>query len=347
MPPDFNDISICFQGPRDNEITEEAPEGITKGCMARARLLFPQSTIMFSTWMGTSVEDLPIDDVVFCKDPGGHPFNHNDGVSLNNTVRMLRTTRSAIEQVRTKFTLKLRSDLFMYDRNFLGFFDKYNSFFAPLRVFEKRVLVFSLWTRAFHAILPGPQLQPFHVSDWAQFGLTTDLAALWSAEEPAEPEFSTWFATRPRLRKEMEPERTWRYPPEQLLGISALERTGLPGPLDGSDTRFGAMAASRAFLATNFVALDQFRWRMISLKLPFFQPFLPFFIYRGLYTFDIWHRDYQALSTGILPTGKRGAFRHKRTDINRMARNIGGILGLNEVSASRYYRRIAMRLARI
>jgi len=347
MSLDFREISICFQGPRDDEITEDAPEGITKACIARARLLFPKSTILFSTWIGTTVDDLPIDDVVFCHDPGGHPFNHNNADNLNNTVRMLRTTQAALRMVKSKFTLKLRSDLFMYDRGFLRYFDKYNRFFSPMRVFEKRLLVFSLWTRAFHATFPAPYMQPFHVSDWAQFGLTTDMATLWMIEEPAEPEFSTWFATRARLRREMEPERTWRYPPEQLLGIAAFEKTGLPAPLDGSDTRFAAKEASRAFLATNFVVLDQLRWRMISLKLPFFQPFLPFFIYRGLYTFDIWRRDYEALSAGILPGGKGGAFRHKHTDVHRLLRTFGELLGLNEVSASRYYRRIVMRLAGI
>ena len=342
---DAAEICILFQGPRLDEAADDAPNGITKACIARARKLFPAAEIVFSTWRGTAVADLTVDKVVFSEDPGGHPFNHNDAFLLNNTNRMLRTVKAGLTTSK-EYVLKLRSDLYLYDKNFLRYFDRYDKFYIPLRVFRKKVLLFSLWTRAFHLTDSGRQPCAFHVSDWAQFGLTEDVKLLWDVPEVQEPEFSQWFATRNRFTREIEPWRTWKYPPEQLLGVKAFERLGLPVIDHSSDTSFSAEIVSRWFFATNFVVLDQLKWRMVSLRIPFVQPFLPFQIYRGLYTFEIWLRDYSSVTAGVFPSGKRGDFRHNPLDPVRMCRRLGTVFGLNEVSGSRAFRRILRSVAK-
>jgi hypothetical protein len=331
-------VSVVIQGPREHDPLHPTVD-ITRACIERVRVVFPDSHIIYSTWEGVATDDLPIDEAVVCPDPGGFAFVRNDGRMLNNSLRLIRSTQAGLARVRTPYVLKLRSDLFLYDRGFLRYFDRFNEFYAPLRIFNKRILVFSLWTRAFHATPVGPHHRPFHVSDWAHFGTIEDMKLLWGLPEPSEPEFSHWHAQRQTFGLNIEPDRSWRIPPEQLLGGHLAAALGLYAPQYSNDCSFESVMASRWLIATNFVVLDQLRWRMVSLKLAFFQPALPFGEYRGLYTFDNWRRDYEAIHRGGLSGGPGPQFKHLISDPHRILRRFLKLLRLNEVDASRLYRK--------
>ena len=114
-----SDISVVVQGAVDREL---APK-----CLTSIRKYLPKAEIILSTWEGTDVSGLDYDMVLFNKDPGAVDLLWFDG-RKNNGNRQLYSTQEGIKKTSRKYILKIRTDLFLENANFLEYWDKFSKF---------------------------------------------------------------------------------------------------------------------------------------------------------------------------------------------------------------------------
>jgi hypothetical protein len=291
-----SDISVIIQGPILNQTLRFSRTGITKLAIDSVRRQLPGATLILSTWAGSKVDDLPVDDVVLSADPGAIDFYRPSARPvnwLNNGNRLISSTQAGLERVNTQYTLKLRSDLWLGADHFKQWMHRFEQFDPSYRVVDARILAFAIYSLKYEIGDNHRQYRPFHVSDWAYFGLSTDLRQLFACPLMQEPQTSRWFEHQPKPEMDIWPERLWRYSPEQYITANFAERN-LGLHLDHAcDTSGSLLEDSKRFIANNFVILDQSQWRLFSLKLMTLQSLLPDCFYRGLYHHKVWLKDYR------------------------------------------------------
>lgn len=170
---DSNQISVVIQGPVYGTKDDIENDKITKRCCERVRKLLPEAEIILSTWKGSDVDELTYDVVIFNDDPG-EIMMRLDGVDrMNNTNRMLVSTHNGIKKASRKYTIKMRSDMWIENLCFLEKFGEY-----PIEeknsIMGQRIIVLP-------STCPyrGKKIL-FAMQDWFNFGLTTDLEKLWN-----------------------------------------------------------------------------------------------------------------------------------------------------------------------
>lgn len=260
------DISIVIQGPVIYNSDLQAVDETTRLVCNRARQLFPESELILSTWEGENVHGIPYDQCIFNQDPGATWFNYKNYSLLNNCNRMIVSTQGGIKAASRKYTLKIRSDLFIISKKFLNYFYKYPLFNKRYQFVKNRILAFSIYSIKGHQTSLFTMERPYHISDWAYFGYTEDLQDLYDIPLTKEPEFSQWFLHRCKDFYDIEPGRLWKMPPEQYITSSFLAkkiRINLDHTNDVSNTN---MQMSEKLLVNNFLVLDQSQFSLISLK---------------------------------------------------------------------------------
>jgi len=109
----INDSEITFviQGAVDPDRTSKSIE-LLKG-------LFPQSQIILSSWEGTDVSSIDCKNILLNEDPGGaiRFIDKKNNVNLDNINRQIVSTLSGLQQVNTKYAVKLRSDNIITSRS--------------------------------------------------------------------------------------------------------------------------------------------------------------------------------------------------------------------------------------
>lgn len=168
---DSKDISVVIQGPIF--WNDAQGENITQKCCARVRELLPNSEIILSTWEKSRVENIEYDVVIFNKDPGGIPMVLNGVDRINNTNRMLVSTINGIKASKRKYLIKMRTDIYIENLNFI---DKFGLFPITNKYSLIRERIVSL--SANHP-KRGAEIV-FTISDWFEFGYTEDIRKLWS-----------------------------------------------------------------------------------------------------------------------------------------------------------------------
>ena len=111
-----------------------------------------------------------------------------------------------------------------------------------------------------------------------------------------EPATSRWFETRPKPANDLWPDRLWRYSPEQYIVSNLAQRTLGITLEHASQDDAEILQASERFIANNFIILDQHQWGLWSLKLQVYQDELAPELLKGLYSHQVWYRDYQKYS---------------------------------------------------
>lgn len=302
MPtPAFDQITVVVQGPVMTQTSRLAPQGITHQVLKQLRLHLPGSRIVLSTWADSPVEGLDADEIVLSKDPGTTRFYPPDAKPanpFNNGNRLIVSTQQGLACVKTPYVLKIRSDLALHGNRFLRFMDRYQAYDPKWKVLKQRILAYPIYSLKYE--MQGDQVgyRPFHISDWAYFGLTEDVQLLFACDLMPEPETSQWFATHPRIHPTLWPERWWRYSPEQYLTSDLARRTCGVVLKDGDQNDRAIREQSERFIGNNFCVLDQWDWQMWSLKLLNTQMTLPDMIYTGLYRHEVWLNDYVLYANG-------------------------------------------------
>lgn len=213
------DVSAALESVRDDElsIVIQGPlflgqvEGAER-CVESVLAMAPGAEVILSTWETEDVSPFRGRVIVVqSPDPGafatrGRPYNLN---------RLLRSTQAGLDRASRPWCLKLRTDLALIDRRILRA--------APARSggrFARPLAMTNIYVRD-----PEKFTLLFHFSDIAQFGLTTDLRALWDGPLFSAAEVLDLSGTHAV---------TWdgmRLFPEQALTLRWLQSQGLDAAL--------------------------------------------------------------------------------------------------------------------
>lgn len=251
-------ITFVIQGP---VIIRSKLYSLSK-IISKIKKYFPKSEIILSTWEGADISSLNLksNQIILNKDPGAkyyNPFRKKRRLKLNNINRQIVSTISGLKKVNTKYAFKIRSDFLLTGRNFLDYFDKFNEYEMGYKIFKKRILVCSLPVR-------NPESKykyPFHISDFAFFGLTEDLVDLFDIPLCSEKEFM-WFN-----EKNMPYGTINRFVPEQHLMIKWLEKhkidTNCSHYFDANEE---SIELTKHYMVNNFVILSYKQYSLQPLK---------------------------------------------------------------------------------
>lgn len=291
---DDHDISIVVQGPVILESAYGITSQTTKAVCARIRQLFPNSEIILSTWNGSNVEGIPYDNLVLSDDPGAVWFLYRDENSRLNTNRLIISTINGVKAATRKYVLKLRSDLFVGSKSFLGFFDQFPCYDDNHKCVKSRILAFSIHSLRRERSLGMEAHRPYHISDWAYFGYKEDLYNLYDIPLVDEPEFSQYFLHHRKHFPDLFPARLWRMSPEEYVTSSFFKKFFPYISYEHTqDTSHNNIEHSERLIANNFMVLDQTQFSLISLKLMEIHiTFAVPAIYDTAILYHSWLRDY-------------------------------------------------------
>lgn len=164
------EISVVVQGPIYQSTI--AKEQYTRMCCDSIKKVMPNCELILSTWEGSNVDGIKYDKIIFSKDPGGIEMILYGKNKMNNTNRMVLSTKKGIDACTRKYCLKMRSDMFIKSNKFLKAFEKYPD--TEDSFLKHRILSLSAnyWKRAKNNFI-------FTISDWFQFGYKEDIEKLW------------------------------------------------------------------------------------------------------------------------------------------------------------------------
>ena len=242
-----SEISVIIQG----AVTKDE----TARCIRSIRKYLPHAEIILSTWQDSETNGLNYDTLVLSKDPdnlGLHYYNNR--VVPYNFNRQLVSTQEGLNKAKRKYALKIRSDFFLKNVEFLNFFDLYPIRGSEFKYFKHRVIVPSVFSRSFSEETGFPL--PFHPSDFFFFGLREDLMDYFShCTVLDKKQGCDWHYKLPD-RKPYRSE-TGRYTAEQELCLSWLHWHGIqPNYEDFSDWSEEITELSYKILFNNFIFLN-------------------------------------------------------------------------------------------
>lgn len=183
-----SDISFVIQGPIQRRDHRTQQDNITQKSINNIRSLFPDSTIIVSTWKGQDTSDLDCDELLLLDDPGPNfIFNDKSKQQLNNN-RQIFSTHQGLLRVKTTYAVKLRSDTLLIGREFVDCYQHYADYprNSDRQYLTSRVLTTSTFFIRSHYGKPVY----FHKSDIFDFGRTDDLLKIWPEEFIPELHFS-------------------------------------------------------------------------------------------------------------------------------------------------------------
>ena len=179
------------------------------------------------------------------------PFKDDSGP--NNFNLQLAAAKAGLAQARSKYVLRVRSDLIFPDRRFLHqHLQDRDLPRGASSVFEERVLISWLFTLNPFTV----ERMPFHFSDWFNFGLLSDVRRLWTVA-PMPLSDAVFYSSAEHNASSNRRERQFysRLGIEQHLYFSFFRRVfpdiQLPRHNDPSSA-----AASMSILADNFTLCD-------------------------------------------------------------------------------------------
>lgn len=289
-------ISVVVQGAIDLENTWLAMQSI--------RRYFPEAEIILSTWEGSNVDNLPYDQVIFNKDPGGFQDAFAPHFT-NNLSRQLVSTQAGIKTTGRKYVLKMRSDICFHSVRILNIFSEFPARNQNYALFDGKIISCAYFTKKY--LMNGKKVHPapFHLSDWLSFGLRSDIEKLYAADIPQEPKQSAYFATHPyRGAKRNLMGASHQYAPEQYILFHAVQKSFPEIKFnDYMDFDRENIAFSEQVIANNFIVLPPKDLGFVCLKKAtggdtYYKwcrhPLtVPYPLWKGLYRRDVFVKDYQ------------------------------------------------------
>lgn len=254
MTIDSKDISVIVQGPI-NKV--ETPK-----CLKSIRRFLPSAEIILSTWTGEDVSNLDY-DILIQNDAPIAPLiekvKHKE--VHNNMNRQLFSIKEGLKKAKRKYAMKLRSDLILTTDKFLECFDNFQSRTNDYKLFERKILTATLFTR--FNIKCGKQYDrikmPFHISDWWLFGLREDINKYFLDTPLAqEPEFTNYFSLKENeFKKTPYGKSMFKFAPEQYFGYECFARNFDDIYMeDAADYNDELMEKFRKCLVNNFIILE-------------------------------------------------------------------------------------------
>lgn len=252
----FKNISVVIQGP--------IYEGITCKTINNIKEKFPEAEIIVSTWENSNLKELDTDDIIVItnKDPGGYPIYDNPQI-LNASNRQIVSTLSGLKRASKKYALKIRTDMYFENTNFLEYWGKFPKRLNEYKILKERVLLST-------SFAPNPRREPkpYHPSDWFFFGLREDLLDIFNSPLCSEPSTSRYFETHTRpipLHDSWVPALV-QYTAEQYIWIAFLKRFISMDFEHCFDVEKGNVEKSEQIFANNTVLIDAINIKYNSYK---------------------------------------------------------------------------------
>lgn len=161
-------------------------------CLSSIRQFFPKSPIILSTWEGEPYDKIKkelYDEIVILPEPKEETIRvhlkgsiHYHRQSTVNRQQLL--VNEGFKRVKTKYSVRMRTDFYLTGRDFLDFYlkwtDTLNKTDKNFRIFKQRVIAYkyATWNPRFRN---GGY--SFCLSDIFHFGLTEDLLKLWDGHQ--------------------------------------------------------------------------------------------------------------------------------------------------------------------
>lgn len=265
------DISVIVQGPIVGSTNEGPNKYYTKICLESIRKHLPKATIILSTWRNSRITDLDYDILVESDDPGISIM----GDSSPNCFRQIVSSIKGINECKTKYVAKMRTDMVLKSNHFLKYFIKYNllPFDPKYKLLKQRVVTLTTCNPARRSKFP------FTVSDWFFFGLTEDVKNIFDI---------------PLVKKDQivqEDGKSYRceslYSAEQYIWFSFLSKYHKIPFTHKSDLSNNNITTSEKYFANNCIFLTAKQVKLDCLKHPgaaYAQ--IPCLSNSGLYTFN-------------------------------------------------------------
>lgn len=231
MEINTSEISVVMQG---------AVYPITPFAIASVRLLLPDSQIILSTWEGSDLSKIEKNiKVILNRDP------HKKGMKYpNNSNRMILSTIEGLKAVQTRYTLKIRTDFYLQNLNFLKLFEENPNTNCGMRFLERRVVCYG-WA--------AQKGRYFQIGDFYHFGLTKDLIDIWDVPLMSNEELF-WFEKKLPYNSIYLRSTTNRYHPEQYLWVNFLRKKGVALDfIDYTDSREKHKKLSEDSFADNLI----------------------------------------------------------------------------------------------
>lgn len=177
MQIENKDITVVVQGPINGKPYDKLKNRYTYECLKSIRRIIPGAKIIISTWEGENTDDLDYDIVVKSEDPGYFLLRNEtrDGLRKESANRQIVSTNAGIKLVKTKYCIKMRSDLILKNNNFISYFEKYANLPSDekYKITKSRVVFLT-------TINPRRRFKhPFSMSDWFYFGKTEDIVNIF------------------------------------------------------------------------------------------------------------------------------------------------------------------------
>jgi hypothetical protein len=239
------DLTFVIQGP----IINQANLPVTENLIKDVKKFFPGSAIILSTWdyedTNSFEEFVP---VVKSPDPGGQIGWLTSG-TINNVNRQIVSTYTGLQNVKSKYGVKLRSDMSIKNNKILH---QLNSRVNRLQISDWDVLTELVLITNVTSYNPRfLRRRIHHPCDWFYAGLTTDLMQIWNI--PLMPqEWFTWF-TGPNNStiESIKNDQICRYDPEEYVWSRLLEKQVALQFSDSFDVTDENIEVSEVFIARN------------------------------------------------------------------------------------------------
>lgn len=249
------DVSIVFQGPILNDFTEK--------CLMSARELFPEAHIILSTWRDSDVSGLSFDTLIVNDDPGTNIMVHGEKKYQSNCFRQVISSYNGLKACKTKYALKIRTDICLKNSNILDYFEAYNktSFDENFKLLKERVVTLTTCN-------PNRRTKwPFNISDWIFFGITEDILNIFDIP--------------------IDKTSIYNISAEQYIWVSFLNKYTKIKLEHTTDISGSNIELSEAYFANNCILLSAKRAGIKFLKQPgYAYSQLPALSNSGLYTFN-------------------------------------------------------------
>jgi len=258
--PKDEDVTFVFQGAFDPLITPK--------CINETKRFFPSASFYLSTWEGTEIQNLVDCKIIFNRDPGGKRDCRNN--LFNNLSRQLVSTQRGLEEVETKYVVKLRSDTLLNSRALFDIFLEYPKRKKELMVFERKLVLSSYFTKRCLISSDGNWVMPtpFHFSDWFCFGLTNDVLNYFNVPIPTDLYFHYFSQNKYLGNKTDLMYCEHQYAPEQYIAYNSYSKlvpnaTPFENYLDFGNEN---ILESDRYLANNFIVCDPKKLGLVCLK---------------------------------------------------------------------------------
>lgn len=285
------EISVVVQGPIHKKRT--------KKCLQSIRKNLQNAEIILSTWEDSNVDGLDYDVLVLNKDVGGVlQSKFKNKKQFCNLNRMILSTNEGLKKADRKYVLKLRTDAYINNTNFLNMFGTFKRRCDKYKLFNERILTSTLFSKYATNNQENKRTEiAFHVSDWWFFGLTNDVRKLLlSSELVDEPYFSNYFTYPENYnKKSVYAKFDWRFAPEQFIGYSCFSKYFDDIRMeDCSNISEEINKKSQICLANNFIFLEYKQSGISNLKYTYskYESFCGN-QYLDLYSFYLFEHEYK------------------------------------------------------